>query len=266
MNLQRISLETKIIDRVRKQAAWGVISEFSKFPSLSKNIDKITVSNETGIERTSEWDATFDGAPLSWIQKDILDKSNFAVNFRTISGDFEEYAGALRIENTPEAEIAIVYSASYNIGIPIMEDLFGPVFREKMIQNLQTLLNAIAGEISLHKITNDERGEHRHKIGVHEVMMLDGKTARVKIDDISSLGMMFSCDESLEKPVSIQTCGLDLYPASLHLEAFDKKYRTVFTTPIPEERLLQVVKTLQSRHITTLGKFLTMEPRSAVYS
>jgi ribosome-associated toxin RatA of RatAB toxin-antitoxin module len=266
MNLQQISLETKIGDRVRKQNAWSAISDFSKFPSLCKNIDQIIISSETGIERISEWDVTFDGAPLTWIQKDILDKHNYTVSFRSISGDFEQYAGSLHVENTQDAEIAVVFSISYNVGIPIIEDLFGPVFREKMVQNFKAMLSAIAGEISRHKIANDERCEHRHKIGVHEAIILDGKTVHAKIEDISSRGMMFSCEESLENPVSVQACGLDLYPASLHHELFDKKYRLVFAKPIYEDRLLHIVKMLQSRHITTLGKFFTMEPKSAVYS
>jgi hypothetical protein len=128
------------------------------------------------------------------------------------------------------------------------------------------MLSGIAGEISRHKITNDERFEHRHKIGVHEAIVLDGKIVHAKIEDFSSRGMMFSCEEEIEKPVSFKACGLDLSPASLHYEFFDRKYRLVFAEPLHEERLLQIVKTLQSRHITTIGKFFTMEPKSAVYS
>lgn len=266
MNLQHISVEAMISDSVRKDSAWNVISDFSRFASLSKNIDQIIITGKTGIEQVSEWDVTFDGAPLNWIEKDILDKDNYTVNFKALSGDFEQYTGSFHVEDASEGGIAIVYSTSYNVGIPIIEDLFGPVFKEKMQENFKAFLNGISGEISRHKIAQEERTERRHKIGVFEAMIFDGKTIEAKIEDISRRGMMFSSEENLERPVSVQACGLDLRPESLHQEFFDKKYRLVFGKPIEEERLRAVVKMLQSRHVRTLGKFLTMEPKTAVYS
>jgi ribosome-associated toxin RatA of RatAB toxin-antitoxin module len=266
MNLQHISSETIVGDRIRKGSAWNVISDFSKFPSLSKNIDQIILTGKTGIEQVSEWDVTFDGAPVNWIEKDILDKDNYTVNFKALSGDFEQYTGSFHVEDSPDGGIAIVYSASYNVGIPIIEDLFGPVFKEKMQVNFKAFLNGIAGEISRHKIAQEERTERRYKVGVFEAMIFDGKTIETKIDDISRKGMMFSSEEDLERPVSMQACGLDLRPESLHQESFDKKYRIIFKEPIEEDRLLAIVKMLQSRHVMTLGKFLAMEPRTAIYS
>jgi hypothetical protein len=266
MSLEHISSESILEVPVRKDRAWGVISDFSRFASLSKNIDQILITGKTGIEQVSEWDVTFDGAPLNWIEKDILDKDNYTVNFKAISGDFEQYTGSFHIEDSFEGGIAIVYSASYNVGIPIIEDLFGPVFKEKMLVNFKAFLNGIAGEISRLKIAQEERSERRYKIGVYEAMIFDGKTIEAKIDDISRGGMMFSSEETLDKPVSIQACGLDLRPEALHQEFFDKKYRLIFKKPIEEERLLAIVKMLQGRHVRTLGKFLMMEPKTTFYS
>jgi hypothetical protein len=219
------------------------------------------------MEQVSEWDVTFDGAPLNWIQKDILDHHNFAVNFKAVSGDFDQFAGSLHAQDSSDGCVALVYSLSYKVGIPIIEELFGPVFKEKMQLNFNAIVNGIAGEISKHKIITEERAARRHKIGVHEAIILDGKTIEAKIEDISGLGMMFTCGESdLEKPLSVQACGLDLVARELHHEFFDRKYRLVFEKPIEEDRLMHVVKMLQSRHITTLGRLHTMEPKTAVYS
>ncbi len=267
MNLEHISSETVIKDTVRKENAWSVISDFSRFSSFSNNIDKIIITGKTGMEQVSEWDVTFDGAPLNWIQKDILDRDNFAVNFKGLSGDFDQFTGSLHAQDSSEGTIGLVYSLSYKVGIPIIEELFGPVFKEKMQLNFNAIVHGIASEISKYKLAADERTDRRHKIGVHEVMILDGKSIEAKIENVSRQGMMFSCDESdLERPVSVQACGLDLMARDLHYELFDKKYRLVFETPVEENRLMHVVKMLQSRHITTLGKFLTMEPKTAVYS
>jgi ribosome-associated toxin RatA of RatAB toxin-antitoxin module len=265
MNLERITSESIIKEPVRKNSAWNIISDFSKFSSYSKNIDKILVTGKTGIEQMSEWDVTFDGAPLTWIQKDILDGRNYSVNFRAVSGDFDQFAGFLHAEDSLEGAFALVYSLNYKIGIPIIEELFGPVFKEKMQLNFDALVHGIAEEIGRNKIASDERAARRYKIGVHEVMILDGKSIEAKIENISRSGMMFSSETDLEKPLSVQTCGLDLRAQEIYHESFEKKYRLVFDSPIAEDRLLQVVKMLQSRHITTLGKLLAMEP-TAVYS
>jgi ribosome-associated toxin RatA of RatAB toxin-antitoxin module len=267
MNLEHISSESVIKDPVRKDKAWDVISDFSKFTSYTGNIDKILITGKTGVEQISEWDVTFDGAPLNWIQKDLLDRNNFAVNFRALSGDFDQFAGSLQAQNSSEGCISLAYSLNYKVGIPIIEELFGPVFKEKMQLNFDAIVHGIAGEISKHKVISDERATRRHKVGVHEVMILDGMSIEAKIEDISRQGMMFTSDQSgLEKPVSVQACGLDIMVRELHQEIFDKKYRLVFENTIEDDRLMHVVKMLQSRHVTTLGKFMTMEPKTAVYS
>jgi ribosome-associated toxin RatA of RatAB toxin-antitoxin module len=267
MNLEHILSESVISEPVRKDKAWDIISDFSKFGSCTGNIDKIIITGKTGIEQVSEWDVTFDGAPLNWIQKDTFDSDNFTVNFRALSGDFDQFAGSLKAHNSSDGCISLVYSLNYKVGIPIIEELFGPVFKEKMQLNFDAIVHGIAGEIGKHKVISEERAIRRHKIGVHEVMILDGKSIEAKIEDISRQGMMFTCDEfDLEKPVSVQACGLDLMARELHHETFDKKYRLIFETPMEEDRLLHVVKMLQSRHIMTMGKFLTMEPKAAVYS
>jgi ribosome-associated toxin RatA of RatAB toxin-antitoxin module len=266
MNLEHISSEAIIQEPVRKDTAWNIISDFPKFSSYSRNIDKIIITGKTGMEQVSEWDVTFDGAPLSWIQKDILDRHNFTVNFKSLSGDFDQFSGSFHAEDTQEGSIALVYSLSYKVGIPIIEELFGPVFKEKMQMNFDAMVHGIANEISKYKFTTDERAARRYKIGVHEAMILDGKSIEAKIENISRHGMMFSCDSDLEKPVSVQSCGLDLMARELHHEVFEKKYRLVFEKPIEEDRMMQVVKMLQSRHITTRGKLLIMEPKTAVYS
>jgi len=266
MNLERISSESIIEEPVRKDSAWKIISDFSKFSSYSKNIDKVLVTEKTGTEQMSEWDVTFDGAPLTWIQKDILDSHNFSVNFRAVSGDFDQFAGNLKAEDSSEGTFALVYSLNYKIGIPIIEELFGPVFKEKMQLNFNALVHGVADEIIKHKVASDERSDRRYKIGIHEAMILDGKSIEAKIENISRSGMMFSSEMDLEKPLSVQTCGLDLRARQIYHESFEKKYRLVFENPIEDDRLMQVVKMLQGRHITTLGRFLTMEPKAAVYS
>jgi ribosome-associated toxin RatA of RatAB toxin-antitoxin module len=225
------------------------------------------ITGKTGMEQVSEWDVTFDGAPLSWIEKDNLDRNNFTVNFKGLSGDFDRFTGSLRAQDSSEGSIALDYSLGYKVGIPIIEELFGPVFKEKMQLNFNAIVNGIAGEISRYKLATEERTDRRYKIGVQEVIILDGKSVEAKIENISRQGMMFTCGETdLEKPLSVQACGLDLVARELHHEFFDKKYRLVFETPVDENRLMYVVKMLQSRHITTLGKFFTMEPKTAVYS
>lgn len=266
MNLVHISSESAIGSPVRKAQAWKIVSDFPKFPSYCRSIDKISILSKVGTEQVSEWDVTFDGAPLSWIQKDTLDQNSYSVKFRALSGDFEQLSGSLCIKEASEGNTAVVYSASYNVGIPVIEELFGPVFRNKMQLNFNAIANGIAGEIGKLKISSDERSERRHKIGVRETIAFDGMGIEVKIEDISARGMLFTCDKFLEKPVSAKVCGLDLAARELHYEAFDKKYRLVFDNAMAEEQLMAVVKKLQSRHVRTMGNLFVMEPSEALYS
>jgi ribosome-associated toxin RatA of RatAB toxin-antitoxin module len=266
MKANKISSEFIIKDAVRKTNSWKILTDFSRFSSLCKNVDAISISGKTPDEQISEWDVTFDGAPLSWIQKDVFDDALFSVGFKAISGDFEEFSGRLCLQNAPDKGIVLAYSARYNLGIPIIEDLFGPVFQQKMQENFDVIVAGVAGEVGRCANETDERKVHRYKIGVREALILDGARVDAKIEDISVLGMLFSCENSLDKPVAMQACGLESNVRELQYESFDKKYRLIFERQLDEEQLLKVVKTLQGRHVRTLGDLLVKESEAVAYS
>jgi ribosome-associated toxin RatA of RatAB toxin-antitoxin module len=266
MNLEHISSEALVEDRVRKENAWKVISDFKEFARYSKNIDKIIVSVSDETEQVSEWDVTFDGAPLNWIQKDLLDQKSRSISFHAISGDFDQFKGMLYAKVSPDDAMVIGYSLDYAVGIPIIEELFGPVFREKMQINFDFLVNALAKKIQEHKIIKEERAFRRYKIGVMETMIFNGTGIKAKIENISRQGMLFTCEAEIEKPIDVHFCGLALAPKMLHYEIPEKKYRLVFEEPIDDKRLDDIVRELQGRHITTMGKFFAKEPEPVVYS
>jgi ribosome-associated toxin RatA of RatAB toxin-antitoxin module len=264
MNLEHISVEATIKEPVRKLSAWAIISNLSKFPQYSRNIDKIIVSGRCSMEQMSEWDVTFDGAPLSWIEKDILDNENFTMNFRAISGDFDHFSGTLFVEDCSEGGITLGYTLAYTIGIPIIEELFGPVFREKMHSNFDSMVQGLAQELRKSRV--DDRIARRYKIGVNEKVAFDDQGFEVKIENISRKGLMFTSATEYDLPYEITLCGITLRVQAMLHEQFENKHRIIFKESIDEARLETLVRDLQSRYVTSIGSLKSMEPVEAVYS
>ena len=122
--------------------AFEVVEDLERFPEFMPNVNSLTLLEAEGNRKVAEWDITIDDAPLSWIEEGIYDKQNLIVRFRSLEGVFDRFDGYWQV--VPEGDGSRVnFELIYEIGLPEIEDIVGPILRERMIENVESMLEAI---------------------------------------------------------------------------------------------------------------------------
>jgi ribosome-associated toxin RatA of RatAB toxin-antitoxin module len=90
----------------------------------------------------AEWDTTIDDAPLSWVEEGIYDKTNRIVRFRALEGVFDRFDGYWQVEPAGDGS-RVTFELTYEIGLPEIEEIVGPLLRKRMVENAESMLAAI---------------------------------------------------------------------------------------------------------------------------
>ena len=122
--------------------AFAAVEDIERFPEFMPNVNAIRVIESSDTRKVAEWDTTIDDAPVSWVEEGVYDRDNFLVRFRALEGVFDRFDGYWQV--TPEAEgSTVTFELIYVIGLPEIEDLVGPILRERLVQNAERMLEAI---------------------------------------------------------------------------------------------------------------------------
>lgn len=122
--------------------AFKVVEDIERFPEFMPNVNALTLLEAEGNRKVAAWDITIDDAPLSWIEEGIYDKQNLIVHFRSLEGVFDRFDGYWQVIHDGEGS-QVTFELAYEIGLPEIEDIVGPILRERMVENAESMLEAI---------------------------------------------------------------------------------------------------------------------------
>ena len=122
--------------------AFQVVEDLERFPEFMPNVNSLTLLEVDGNRKVAAWDIMIDDAPLSWIEEGIYDKQNLIVHFRSLEGVFDRFDGYWQV--TPEGDDSrVTFELIYEIGLPEIEEIVGPILRDRLIENAESMLEAI---------------------------------------------------------------------------------------------------------------------------
>jgi coenzyme Q-binding protein COQ10 len=122
--------------------AFKTVEDLERFPEFMPNVNALTLLEVDGHRKVAAWDITIDDAPLSWVEEGIYDEKNLIVRFRALEGVFDRFDGHWQV--VPEGEGSrVIFELTYELGLPEIEDLVGPILRERLIENVENMLKAI---------------------------------------------------------------------------------------------------------------------------
>jgi ribosome-associated toxin RatA of RatAB toxin-antitoxin module len=244
MAFEKVLSEAIIQGCVRKESAWNILSDYSKYPAIMDNVDSVEIIERTEETGLSKWQVSVDSAPLYWMEKDYFNHREFQIQFKSIDGDFDAINGRWRITNTNDSGIKISFELEYNLGIPVIEEVLGAILREKMKHNMENMVSAIRKELTSR--ATEERRFPRASINKRHTGRQNGVEHDLLIINLSAGGMM------IHKPVrSIKEGTLQLAIAMLDIasivtdEAGDYS-RIVFQRPLENEVLSSLRESLIS--------------------
>ena len=122
--------------------AFQIVEDIERFPEFMPNVVAIEVLHDERNRKVAHWDTIIDDAPLDWVEEGIYDFDNLIVRFRALEGVFDRFDGYWQVvpdDNGSRVEFELVYE----IGLPEIEAVIGPILKDKMIENAESMLSAI---------------------------------------------------------------------------------------------------------------------------
>jgi ribosome-associated toxin RatA of RatAB toxin-antitoxin module len=139
-NLYTIQM-TRKLNRPAEEA-FHIVEDIERFPDFMPNVNVIELLESEGGRKVARWDTTIDDAPLEWIEEGLYDVENLRVDFRALEGVFDRFDGYWQV--APDGQGSrVTFELVYEIGLPEIEDIVGPLLRERMIENAESMLDAI---------------------------------------------------------------------------------------------------------------------------
>ncbi len=71
MSFETVTTEAVLPGCVRKEKAWDIISDYSRYPAIMDNVDKVEITERTGKEGISRWYITVEEAPSTGSKRTV---------------------------------------------------------------------------------------------------------------------------------------------------------------------------------------------------
>lgn len=135
-----------------KRRAYAMMKNVEDYPAYMPSINSITVLERRENKMTTHWDAEIEGAPIRWVQQIQMNDSTREIIFKTTEGDFDVFQGKWQVGES-DGQVFLKLSVQYKLGIPIIEEVLGPILKDKITTNSEMMLKAIADRLAEDKQT-----------------------------------------------------------------------------------------------------------------
>jgi coenzyme Q-binding protein COQ10 len=122
--------------------AYNIVVEIERFPEFMENVNSIKILSAEGTRKVIAWEMTIDDAPLDWIEEVNYDAHHHRVEFCAIDGVFERFDGYWQVFPMGSGS-KVELQLEYELGLPEIEHIIGPILKSRLMANLETMLASI---------------------------------------------------------------------------------------------------------------------------
>jgi len=126
--------------------AYAMMVDVERYPHYMPSVNALDIVAQGEDGFTTRWDAQIDGAPLASVQRVRRDDAGRQMHFEAVEGDFEVFYGTWSV-TASGGTVHLNLTVAYRLGIPVIEDVLGPILKEKVRSNCTAMLEAIAGRL-----------------------------------------------------------------------------------------------------------------------
>lgn len=128
--------------------AFDVVYDVESFPTFMPSVTTAEVISSDGARKVVKWEMLIDGAPLDWTEDIRYDRERLTADFTALDGVFLHFDGTWRVRaGANGTELAV--SVFYDLGLPEIEEIIGPILDERLRQNLDAMLVNIQARAGL---------------------------------------------------------------------------------------------------------------------
>jgi ribosome-associated toxin RatA of RatAB toxin-antitoxin module len=132
---------------VPPSVSFQVVEDVANFPTFMPNVEEITLLEDTATRKVALWKIVIDEAPLEWVEEGIYSQADLTVVFRALDGVFDRFDGRWSI--VPDGACSEIHlELDYELGLPEIEEIIGPILRERLRANALDMLAYIEDRIS----------------------------------------------------------------------------------------------------------------------
>jgi len=142
-------VETSIIIKGDKKAVYEVAKDMEQFPEFMPDVESVRIVQRTEKGTITEWTSNIDGAPINWKELDEFDDERLCIRYKLIEGDLDKFEGEWTFSEVPEGTY-VKLTINYDLGIPELEEIVGPILKEKVLRNAQKMLEAIKEKVEVY--------------------------------------------------------------------------------------------------------------------
>lgn len=126
--------------------AYAVVEDIERFPEFMPNVEAIRILEDDGRRKVAHWDTMIDDAPLDWVEEGIYERDEMRVRFKALEGVFDRFDGFWQVKPAGGGS-EVIFELEYSIGLPEIDEIIGPILRERLIDNTEAMLEALEGRI-----------------------------------------------------------------------------------------------------------------------
>ena len=126
------------------ETAFAFVLNVENYSRLMPNVNRVQVLSQHDGRRVTHWDTEIEGAPLIWTEADTILHGQLRIEFDAIEGDFEVFRGRWEVaQSSRRGQSSVAFELEYSIGIPVIEEIVGPILKTKITENLETMLHGL---------------------------------------------------------------------------------------------------------------------------
>jgi len=136
-------VEVKLPIEAPLEETWRAVTRLEDYAEYMESVESVTVREDSGARRVSEWSVLLKGSVLEWVEDDELDEATHTMRFAQLSGDLDKFEGYWRVEAQDDGTSLVTLSVDFEIGIPLLADMLNPVAAKALRENSEQMLQAI---------------------------------------------------------------------------------------------------------------------------
>lgn len=119
--------------------AYEYLSDMKSYSEHMSDVIDVQVERTSADEGTAFWNTKIENAEFNWTQQNVYDAENRTVRFKLLDGDFSMMTGEWKIDED-DNHFFLCLDLEYEVGLPVIEDILGPILKKKMQTNALNML------------------------------------------------------------------------------------------------------------------------------
>ncbi len=141
--MQNLEVVAQVGER-RSNEAYSVLCDFERYSENSEAVRSVKVNRLTEVRAVSTWEVNFRGGILQWSEEDYFDAQSCTISFKQTEGDLEYFSGEWKLQEQ-EQGCLIVFSASFDMGIPSLSHILDPIATQTLKENIKSIIKGLFG-------------------------------------------------------------------------------------------------------------------------